>query len=275
MTSDEGMLFIEPSQAASPEPVIDHLTRKMCAAFRKASQGNGAYGGVHMCFCGATSSSSGHFLPGGELTNSLCVHYLAHHRSEVPPQQLARIEELACGEAEPTELELIGPQLTQSRIRASVERRLGPDRLSKWVAWGLDFTALCQEMQCLTKSRRDVWELFEILEVIEAEEFPRVEEAVLRSQDGDIRRWGTEALRTPGWNRELWVPPLIALFGLPGIDKWFRRNIAMCFRFLGPRGAAAAPALLELGKGASGDLAYDVRLALHYIGSTDTPTKSK
>ena len=31
-------------------------------------------------------------LPNGLVTNSLCVHYLAYHRDEVPPSELAKID---------------------------------------------------------------------------------------------------------------------------------------------------------------------------------------
>jgi hypothetical protein len=36
MISDEGLLYIERTRPASTEPVLDQLTRKMAAAFRKA-----------------------------------------------------------------------------------------------------------------------------------------------------------------------------------------------------------------------------------------------
>src|SRR5438309_1968854 len=58
MMSSPKLLFIEPKQPASPVPVIDHVTRRMCAAFRQARVSDYAYGGVHICHCGAISSSS-------------------------------------------------------------------------------------------------------------------------------------------------------------------------------------------------------------------------
>jgi len=110
MISDKGLLFIEPTQPASPTPVIDGITKRMCAAFRQAERSAYAYGGFHTCICGAHSSSSDYHLPNGDLTNSLCVHYVAHHRLEVPQPQLARIEAFTFGEAEPTWNELTSPR---------------------------------------------------------------------------------------------------------------------------------------------------------------------
>jgi hypothetical protein len=109
--SSRELLFIEPQQPASPTPVIDHITRRMCAAFRQARDSDYACGGHHRCICGATSADHDFYLPNGDLTNSLCVHYVAYHRSEVPQQELARIEAFTSGEVEPTlrELELPCP----------------------------------------------------------------------------------------------------------------------------------------------------------------------
>jgi hypothetical protein len=115
MMSSPKLLFIEPAELASPSPVIDHITRRMCAAFRKARVSDYAYGGVHVCVCGAHSSSSDYHLPSGDLTNSLCGHYVSHHRSEVPPDQLARIEAFSFGELEPTEHELRGTRRVRQR----------------------------------------------------------------------------------------------------------------------------------------------------------------
>src|SRR5262245_32436815 len=97
----ECLLFIEPPQPSSTFPLIDPLTRKLCAALRKATW-KGGYRGRHECICGALSSTTDHYLPNGVLTNSLCVHYLAHHRSEVPPGELLRVGALDWGEVEPT-----------------------------------------------------------------------------------------------------------------------------------------------------------------------------
>ncbi len=93
------LLFIVPQQEPMSEPVLDSVTRRMCAAFRRARQSSYAYGGVHQCCCGALSSCVDYFLPDGSMTNSLCIHYVAHHRSEVPAEQLEAIATFEWGEA--------------------------------------------------------------------------------------------------------------------------------------------------------------------------------
>src|SRR6516164_5548768 len=95
------LLYIEPMQPASPTPIIDQITRKMCAAFRTARRSDYQFGGVHTCCCGAQSSSCDYHLLDGNITNSLCVHYVGHHRTEVPRGHLERIEAFTCGETEP------------------------------------------------------------------------------------------------------------------------------------------------------------------------------
>ena len=97
MKSDHGYLYIEPQEAPSPEPIIDTLTKKMAAAFLKATPGPG-YRGVHRCSCGICSSNCDYALPNGEQTNSLSVHYLAYHRQEVPKAQLEKVAALNFGE---------------------------------------------------------------------------------------------------------------------------------------------------------------------------------
>lgn len=99
------ILYIEPVQPRSAEPVIDELTRKMTAALRMATPGP-RYRGFHVCSCGAGSSNCDYTLPGGKQTNSLAVHYLALHRDEVPEGELAKVRELPEDHAGPTATEL-------------------------------------------------------------------------------------------------------------------------------------------------------------------------
>lgn len=109
MISENGILYIEPSRLTSAEPVIDELTKKMTSAFRLALPGLG-YRGWHTCACGAKSSNRDYKLPNGEMTNSLCVHYLAYHRDGVPKTQLEKISTFTTGETEPTTEELSSPR---------------------------------------------------------------------------------------------------------------------------------------------------------------------
>ncbi len=132
------LLFIEPRQPASPTAVVDHFTRRMCAAFRRAKAGDLFYCGVHECCCGAESTATDYTLPNGQVTNSLCVHYLAHHRTEVTPWHLNAVEALAYGELEPTAEELQGPEWVQAQFRALGLRQPPPspapvaDALNRW-----------------------------------------------------------------------------------------------------------------------------------------------
>ena len=145
------LLYINPVNSPSKEPLIDELTRKMPAAFRQGkvgvipynryaggpitvrhfddymkafdkkedldsfrgdnvfSIGNG-WMGFHPCSCGADSTGQDSLLPNGEITNSLCIHYLAFHRDEISQEQLDRVNALDCGEEEPDAKELNAPQ---------------------------------------------------------------------------------------------------------------------------------------------------------------------
>jgi hypothetical protein len=66
--------------------------------------------GCHTCSCGSMSGAQNYSLPNLEVTNSLCIHYLAFHRDEISEEQLRRIEVLDDGEVEPTEKELLYPK---------------------------------------------------------------------------------------------------------------------------------------------------------------------
>ena len=116
MPSSE-LLFVEPRQPASPIPLIDHITRRMCAAFRLARTCDSVCCGYHRCVCGALSADHNFHLPNGDLTNSLCVHYVAYHRSEVPREELVRIEAFNFGEVEPTPSELERPRQLQKQLQ--------------------------------------------------------------------------------------------------------------------------------------------------------------
>jgi hypothetical protein len=274
MIAENALLFIEPMQTAESTPTIDRLTRKMCAAFRNAKHSDYAYGGVHMCFCGVCSTSCDYILPNGDVTNSLCIHYLAHHRAEVPQGQLARVGNLDFGEAEPTAEELGGPDKVLTVIRADVERRLGRTCLGTWRAWGLDVEGLCRGLQggCLssppfqTPARRDAEGLFSILCSISNQGLPRIERAVLQSHSS-LQTWGIEALRASGWSRAAWATVLTDLLRASEGDRSSRRLMAMCFRLLGQDAEGVVPALRQLADGASEDLRSDVLLALEGIAS--------
>ena len=111
----KSLLFIEPENAATEEPVIDSYTKKMTAAYRSTVKGflvdgeiiDAATGGVHHCICQSTSDDVNHVLPDKSAeTNSLCIHYLAFHRGDVPEEELRKVASLTYGEEDPTDYEL-------------------------------------------------------------------------------------------------------------------------------------------------------------------------
>lgn len=103
---EKSLLFMVPVQQASVQPVVDHATRLMTAAFRAYVKTRGRWRGVHRCVCGARSSNVDYELPDGSVTNSLCVHYLAYHREEVPNADVVAVLLFNVDEQEPTNAEL-------------------------------------------------------------------------------------------------------------------------------------------------------------------------
>lgn len=109
----EHLLFIEPTSAPAVQPVIDDLTRKMAGAWRARETSRTGARGWHNCTgagCSANSDNHDHWVTtadGARLsTNWLCVHYLAFHRGDVPPEEIAKIERLAGDPVEPNDDEL-------------------------------------------------------------------------------------------------------------------------------------------------------------------------
>jgi hypothetical protein len=112
MKTSDGIMMVEPSGKTSTTPLIDELTRKMVAAWRKRRDSEHGYRGFHVCACGVFSDNKDHWVGNGDglLTNSLCVHYLAFHRDDVPQEELDKVRALAHGEEEPNERELAKPK---------------------------------------------------------------------------------------------------------------------------------------------------------------------
>ena len=121
MRTDDGILMIEPVGKPSATPLIDELTRKMTAAWRRRRDALTGYRGMHSCVCGAISDNKDHWVD-DLLTNSLCVHYLAFHRDDVLSQELDKVRVLAYGEADPDDRELLG----QSWVVGKGDGAIGP-----------------------------------------------------------------------------------------------------------------------------------------------------
>ena len=104
------ILYFEPKNNKSTEPIIDELTIKMFNAlnnaFKNTAETAGIIGrnnkfqkgistmGTHECVCGVHSHACDYLLEGGYMTNSLCVHYLAYHRDEVTQDDINKINDL-------------------------------------------------------------------------------------------------------------------------------------------------------------------------------------
>ena len=105
------LLYIEHKSQA-PEPAIyDNLTFKMIQSFTAADPPSQEerWRGRHTCACGMKSDNCDYTLPNGMKVNSLCIHYLVHHRSEVPEAEIKKVKEMP---------EVVPPyfQTNQSRI---------------------------------------------------------------------------------------------------------------------------------------------------------------
>lgn len=113
-TSANMLLYVEPQGQRSAEPVVDDLTKKMTAAFQNHKSGSAEQGGQfeegaatmghQTCACGAQSSVTDYLLESGFITNSLCIHYLAWHRNEIPKTELDKVASL------PNELAELTPE---------------------------------------------------------------------------------------------------------------------------------------------------------------------
>lgn len=111
-----GILYIKPDNHYSPEPIIDEITKKMTCLWRKKEDSKMSFFGFHTCSCGARSTAMDYLLPAPKesnylLTNSLCLHYLAFHRDQIPIKEMNKVHEiiLEADEEIPTREELVYP----------------------------------------------------------------------------------------------------------------------------------------------------------------------
>lgn len=96
VTDPDGFLMIEPVNNLANRanvPLLDKVTMRVAAAWRRRETSDIRWRGVHVCECGAVSYN-GDYRINGRLTNSLCVHYVACHRDEIPPEEMRKIEAL-------------------------------------------------------------------------------------------------------------------------------------------------------------------------------------
>lgn len=136
-TDPTDLLFIEPTAMPSV-PFVDRYTQKITAAWRARRTSTYAMRGIHQCIgfaglgCRAQSDNRDHWVHGLK-TNSLCIHYVACHRAEVPAEALAIIDSWA-DMALPTDAELTGGRdddsaETRAAEAAAVARQEAAERL--------------------------------------------------------------------------------------------------------------------------------------------------
>jgi hypothetical protein len=216
MISDNVLLFIEPQEPASTAPLVDHLTRRITAAYRAAKPSRYFYGGFHQCVCGAHSSNCDYFLPDGDKTNSLCVHYLAHHRQEVPNKQLARVAALKYGEADPSEDELQGRRWRGNRPSDF----FGKARLAAFADLDLDLASAFWAAEGAAQRHEYFHHALSNFSEMPEKAISAFIDAV-RVTHGEVSRWSTQAFWSDGW-KETWVAPLQELLRHPdsGVRQW-------------------------------------------------------
>lgn len=256
------LLFIEPDQPPAIEPILDPYTRRMCAAYRLARPSDYAYGGIHSCRCGALSTCTDHVLPNGLVTNSLCVHYLAHHRSAVSIAELDIIGSFAWGEADPLPSEFIGPQALLAGTRAWVDRSIG------WISWwrrsGLNLDALSSLLRDYDPvSRQDAEDLFELLRNVSSLSTRLF--STIKAVGEDPQSWGSRAFQLPNWDREAWLKPMTELLMTPELGRSERRVIAAMFRHFRGQAKNGLAVLANLRPMTEGEHASAVELAMKLL----------
>ena len=90
--SDNMLFMIEPESRLKEPAVNDAYTAKMEMLMKKAKHGP-PYKGFHVCACGERSTNYNLSI-GKYTTNSLAVHYLRYHRSEVPVSETEKLRKL-------------------------------------------------------------------------------------------------------------------------------------------------------------------------------------
>lgn len=111
------LLFMEPTiEQKAQRPLNDEVTMIMRAACSEAKLGTSNYDvpmstevefnegkkywpmlgipGVHTCCDGVQSTNYDLLLPGGFLTNTLCVHYLMYFREQITLNDWNKIKEI-------------------------------------------------------------------------------------------------------------------------------------------------------------------------------------
>lgn len=88
---NDHLLMIEP-KLLETDPIDDELTTLAKKVFITAKTTT-SWRGSHGCICGVRSDCFTWVLPSGLVTNSLMVHYIESHRSEIPLDELRKLND--------------------------------------------------------------------------------------------------------------------------------------------------------------------------------------
>lgn len=87
------ILYIEPAQPPSKEPVTDWFTAKVRKLERQSERVDHIRG-IYFCKCGYAGGNFTLKLPNGAFMSCLAEHYVTRHRSEVPDSERLKIVEM-------------------------------------------------------------------------------------------------------------------------------------------------------------------------------------
>jgi len=90
---DKNLMMIEPKDP-NLKRVEDELTRASRKLVWEIQPSEHSFRGFHMCVCGARSNNRDHYIKFENIifeTNSLLVHYVEYHRSEIPETEMKKL----------------------------------------------------------------------------------------------------------------------------------------------------------------------------------------
>ena len=88
-TGNKYLMMIEPE--SQPNPTHDSLTELAESIWAECIPSENAYRGFHVCSCGERSDNKDWYTPKGRLTNSLLIHYVRDHRSDIPLLEIKKL----------------------------------------------------------------------------------------------------------------------------------------------------------------------------------------
>ena len=104
-------LNTHPLGIASSEPVIDELTLKMTASWRRKHLATvRARDFIRVCTCGAHVENRIYSIGNGQLVGPLALHLVVYHRDFLTDDDLRLVNSLGQGLEHPVPSEILGPK---------------------------------------------------------------------------------------------------------------------------------------------------------------------